>query len=734
MLRLKFLFIITLFSSYILAQEIGVWKNYTDMKFVTDVKGSADGFWMSSTGGGGNYLDELMDYDVFLTKSEGLNSQNLTTLNVDNDNNIWFGMQNGVIDIFDQDGEREKEILDIFQSNYTKKNINDFYIYGDTNFVSTEFGMSLISTKIFEFIETVTKFGDFTSAQRVNSVNVLNGKVYVSTENGVAIQKDGATNLSAPESWTSYQTGIDIPADETYATEYFDDRLIAATNVGLVQFDGMSWSKYAYNSRVYDIDVRDNKLYVLFSNSVHTYDGTSDVILYTSNSNEFHRFDLTSDKILIATNIGVIEVSTDSIQTIIPNGPINNAFQSLAVDKNGALWVGTGNDKGGVGFMQFENNEWTNYNTVTFPELPNNNYHNVSADDYQVYLSNWGSGLTIEENNEFSYINAQNSELVGIPSAPNYVVIMNAARDSKQDLWFFNFASADEKPIIQLTTDSLWYHFRFPFFQLNEDVFITDGIIDEYDTKWFSVISRGLFYFNEQGTPGDIRDDKWGWLRESDGLNSSDITALAVDQRSELWIGTPKGANILANPSVPQSRITNVYTLREQSITSIAVDPLNNKWVGTYQGVFVLSPDGVHLLAQYDSKNSPLPTDEILSIAIDKNSGLVYIGTSFGVSTLSTPSIKPNQNFENLFVYPNPYYVGGDTKLSIDGLMSNSSIKILSISGDLVRTLETPGGRIGFWDGRNDDGNFVASGIYFIVSYDAEADNVATTKVAVIRK
>ena len=734
MLRLKFLFIITLFSSYILAQEIGVWKNYTDMKFVTDVKGSADGFWMSSTGGGGNYLDELMDYDVFLTKSEGLNSQNLTTLNVDNDNNIWFGMQNGVIDIFDQDGEREKEILDIFQSNYTKKNINDFYIYGDTNFVSTEFGMSLISTKIFEFIETVTKFGDFTSAQRVNSVNVLNGKVYVSTENGVAIQKDGATNLSAPESWTSYQTGIDIPADETYATEYFDDRLIAATNVGLVQFDGMSWSKYAYNSRVYDIDVRDNKLYVLFSNSVHTYDGTSDVILYTSNSNEFHRFDLTSDKILIATNIGVIEVSTDSIQTIIPNGPINNAFQSLAVDKNGALWVGTGNDKGGVGFMQFENNEWTNYNTVTFPELPNNNYHNVSADDYQVYLSNWGSGLTIEENNEFSYINAQNSELVGIPSAPNYVVIMNAARDSKQDLWFFNFASADEKPIIQLTTDSLWYHFRFPFFQLNEDVFITDGIIDEYDTKWFSVISRGLFYFNEQGTPGDIRDDKWGWLRESDGLNSSDITALAVDQRSELWSGTPKGANILANPSVPQSRITNVYTLREQSITSIAVDPLNNKWVGTYQGVFVLSPDGVHLLAQYDSKNSPLPTDEILSIAIDKNSGLVYIGTSFGVSTLSTPSIKPNQNFENLFVYPNPYYVGGDTKLSIDGLMSNSSIKILSISGDLVRTLETPGGRIGFWDGRNDDGNFVASGIYFIVSYDAEADNVATTKVAVIRK
>ena len=31
-------------------------------------------------------------------------------------------------------------------------------------------------------------------------------------------------------------------------------------------------------------------------------------------------------------------------------------------------------------------------------EIPNNNYHKVNSDDSQVYLSNWGSGLTIEEN------------------------------------------------------------------------------------------------------------------------------------------------------------------------------------------------------------------------------------------------------------------------------------------------------------------------------------------------
>ncbi len=732
--QVKVLFFLLTLSSMIIGQEFGVWRNYADMKNTTDVKISSEGFWMSSSGGAGYYLNELSNYKTFLTKSEGLNSQNLTTMSIAEDGKIWFGMQNGVIDIYDSEDGSIKEILDIYQSNYTSKMITYLLISGDTCFVATEFGLSLINTKIFTFIETVTKFGDFSSTQKVNSVSIINNRIYISTDKGIAIQKNGATNLSAPESWISYKSGYDIPAGEIYKTVYFDNKVIAATNKGLIQFDGTNWTQYAYSKRIYDIQVIDNKLYILFSNSLNTYDGTNDKVLLTSDGSKFSKMDVSSDIALIATDKGVIKIKSDLSETIIPNGPINNSFQSIAVDKEGALWVGTGKDVFGKGFMKFKDGIWTNYNTSTFPELPNNNYHKVSADDYQVYLSNWGAGLTIEEHGNFKYLNANNSELVGIPADPNYVVIRNAARDFDGNLWIFNHVSADEKPILMLTKDSVWYHYRFDFFQMSDKIFITDGIIDEYDTKWFTVINRGLFYFNENRTPDDLTDDTWGWLKETDGLNSMDITALAVDERGELWIGTPNGANILANPSVPKSRITSVYALRQQSITSIAVDPLNNKWVGTYQGVFVLSPDGIFLLDQFDSKNSPLPSDEINSIAIDKNSGIVYIGTNFGVSTLTTSSIKPNQNYDKLFVYPNPFKVGGNAELTIDGLMSNTTIKVLTVSGQLVREFITPGGRIGFWDGKNDDGNFVSSGIYIIVAYDEEAENVATTKVAVIRK
>jgi hypothetical protein len=52
----------------------------------------------------------------------------------------------------------------------------------------------------------------------------------------------------------------------------------------------------------------------------------------------------------------------------------------------------------------------------------------------------------------------------------------------------------------------------------------------------------------------------------------------------------------------------------------------------------------------------------------------------------------------------------------------------------MVAEFSSPGGRIAIWDGRNLDGNFVNSGIYLVVAYDQEGNNVGVGKVAVIKK
>ena len=72
--------------------------------------------------------------------------------------------------------------------------------------------------------------------------------------------------------------------------------------------------------------------------------------------------------------------------------------------------------------------------------------------------------------------------------------------------------------------------------------------------------------------------------------------------------------------------------------------------------------------------------------------------------------------------------------MTIEGLVKNSDIKILTISGKLVKQFTSPGGRVAYWDGRDNSGNLVSSGIYLVVAYDTEGNNVTTGKVAVLRK
>jgi len=113
----------------------------------------------------------------------------------------------------------------------------------------------------------------------------------------------------------------------------------------------------------------------------------------------------------------------------------------------------------------------------------------------------------------------------------------------------------------------------------------------------------------------------------------------------------------------------------------------------------------------------------------------VYVGTFLGLNVFETPAIKPKEKFEGLFVYPNPFIItDGAQLITIDGLVRDSEIKILSSSGKLIRKLETPGGRVAFWDGRDDNRDLVSSGIYLIVASDRDGNNVEVGKVAVLKK
>ena len=88
---------------------------------------------------------------------------------------------------------------------------------------------------------------------------------------------------------------------------------------------------------------------------------------------------------------------------------------------------------------------------------------------------------------------------------------------------------------------------------------------------------------------------------------------------------------------------------------------------------------------------------------------------------------------DKLTPYPNPYFLPNSNPLTIKGFFAGSTLKVLSVSGELIQELKTPGGNIGQWDGTDKRGNPVATGVYFLVGYNSDG-TVVKGKVAIIRK
>jgi len=746
MRNLFFLLIVSSLLSTTPAQQFINWKNYTALKNVQDVTIGSDVFWSAATGGAFQYSSTSNQFTT-LHKSDGLQGNSLTSVIVDNSGRTWFGSVEGIIDIYNTSNNSLEVILDIYNSNQINKRINDFASVGDTIIVSTDFGVSLIDANSFLFFDTFFKFGTFPSNTRVNST-LKSGLFYVCTDQGVAIQKPGAVNLSAPESWNVYSLAQGLPSNKTLKAGLFLGDLIVSTDKGFSRFANNTWSNFIpdlANINISDFQISGDSILIVAQSKIYLY--------YNQNLSELYSSIVPLTRIEFKENFGFVCASTNGAlflnnalvgDFISPNAPPVNQFPSMSVDANSKFWSASGKDVTGVGYYTYENDNWIQYNTSNTPELPTNAVYHVFTAGSTAYLGGWGYGFLEVNGNDKILFNTANTGMQGVDENPNFLVITGFGMDSRGNLWVLNLGAVDRKNLSIKTTNGDWKHFTIP---AENNIYLEshyDLAVDPYDTKWYNCTQparQGLFYFNENKTFEDPSDDKSDYLTTVDGLNTNDIRDIVVDRRGDVWVATSLGVNVIANTSgIPTSgsislRISSVFTLRQQSVNAIAVDPLNQKWIGTNEGLLLVNSDGSRLITTFTSQNSALLSNQIRSLAIDENKGIVYVGTDEGLTSFETPYIKPLESFDELFVYPNPYKIkSGNNLLTIDGLIRDTDIKILTIDGTLVTEFSSPGGRTAYWDGKDDNGGLVSTGVYIIVAFDTEGNNVVTGKVAVLRE
>jgi ligand-binding sensor domain-containing protein len=739
--------------------QVGQWQNYTDMKSVRSVAIYSNAIAAATAGGLFTY-DETQARYARWTNSENLSSNDLTALMIDSNNRFWIGSSNGAIDIFDPSSNSRQAIVEIKNSNQVQKAIRGFFETGDSIFVTSDFGVSVFVTSRGGFADTYANFG-FAAQPTVKEVLVYKGQVFVGTDQGLAVAALSSPNLQAPTSWTTYGIAQGLPSSGIKSVATLNDTVVVGTATGNFYLAGSTFIQVPSSAgrSVVKIVSSSSGLFFVWngagrftvesSNAVNaattviafkdTYQATSLAIGQGSSS------------VSVGTTTGGI-ARWDGSQWIflMPNSPRSNQFINLAVEPGGVLWAASGIDGHGTGFYRFnpaltDGNQWKNFSQAVNPLLTTDDYYKVSIGlNGSVWVSSWGDGVVeVVSDTIRRKLNSSSTPALAssVPQNLSFVVAGGVATDAQGMSWFVNRTAVNGNFLAVLVNDTA---FQFVRNQFNpSDGFFASITIDQYGTKWLTnseptkKSSNGLYYFNaDRLVSGTDFAGGWGNMSTADGLPNSTVLSLAVDLENTLWVGTDLGVTIVPDPRNPKTSRFSSFPLREQSIQTIAVDALNNKWVGTKEGVFVVNSDGTQLLNQYTmlNTNGKLVSDDVRSIAIDQNRGVVYIGTENGLSSLQIAAVQSLRSFATLEFGPNPYILPNPQPLSIMNLVSNSTIKILTVSGTVVSQFSAQGGGRAFWDGRDRLGNYVSTGVYFVIAFADNGTEVASGKIAVVRK
>ena len=445
----------------VIAQQVIGWQNYTDMKDIKDLEIRNDIVWAATNGGVFSFSLSDSSYQLY-TKSENLSSHSLTSIAIDQDDKIWFGTLEGYIDVLDPTTNEVKTILQIFKTDKNNKRINDIQISGDTAFVSTEFGLSLINTKDLSFFDSILKFGNFTSETPVKNIFIGN-TIYVVTQAGIARNKTGFNNLAAPESWANDSIGINIPVNTIYKLIEYNNHLHIGTNDGVYRLNSNNWEQLFYdNFDVIDFEVDDGSLYSVLLTTIHKFNQT-DEVTYRAENSFLRKLILHNESSFIGTNKGLIQQNGSENKTLKPNAPETNSFISITVDNEGNLWSATGKDNNGIGVLKFNGKDWQTLSKETNSEFRINDFHIVSSSDDAVYLSTWGRGFIKFQNNEYEVFDDLTTDLVGIPEANSFLVINNVQEDTEGNTWLLNYWAGDRKPISVITLENNIISYEFDF-------------------------------------------------------------------------------------------------------------------------------------------------------------------------------------------------------------------------------------------------------------------------------
>ena len=450
------------------------------------------------------------------------------------------------------------------------------------------------------------------------------------------------------------------------------------------------------------------------------------------------------------------------VSTLNPGGPKYNYFWGMRLVDNLLYTCGGGFghivDANRPGTIQVLNgDEWQIYEddiqSQTGVKYIDMNSVDVDPLDPSHVFGGARSGLYEFKNGKFvNFYNSDNSLITSFNgSSKNYQIIGSVKFDQEGNLWMVNCQSPANQSLIEFSKEEEWISHH------KTELYKDQMSLGSMECLTFD--SSGLLWFvnNHPNYPSlvcyQISTDGikvYNSFINQDGTKIEPyyVRYVAEDKNHDIWVATSLGPLLLQRKEltadspvfiqvkVPRNDGTNFadYLLSGIDISCIAIDGGNRKWFGTNtNGVYVISNDCMTQVHHFTSNNSKLLSNNIESIAINEQTGEVFIGTDKGLCSYISEagSINREMTKDNVWAYPNPVKPDYTGLITITGLSFDADVKIVTSNGSLVNQGRSTGGTY-TWNGKDLKGKRVASGIYMVETATNDGSKGTVCKIAII--
>ncbi len=729
---------------------------YSNVKRIAEVDHK---IYCATSGGMFSYNKEDNSLQKY-SKVNGLADVNISTIDYsENAQTLIVCYENGNIDLIANDSITN--LPDIKRKFIVgEKIINDILFLDEYAYLACGFGIVVVDLTRKEIKDSYL-FGPLGSQIYVNDIAYDGEYLIASTKQGIYKASLNSPNLVDYNYWVKILSLPEIDA-EYGSIVFFAGRLLtiyqnpATSRSDVIEIDDESWSVWSPEQENYRIlELQHSYLVITTDNSSQIFNGSFNVLQKTwSSSPQFALYD--RDQILwIADKVNGLIKSVDGQPDngIFPKGPKYPDVGEL-VFQDGYLWVGSGNE-GNVyqnrGAYLFKDEQWINFTRETVTELANfASISDIAIDPNNpdhIFGGHTGLGIVeIEGNNVVAIYDETNSILEPIEGfGHGFIFITGLCFDRNNDLWISS--NYMENPVYVRRSDGSWENIELEYDGFGFNTRVNEIFATSYGQIWLLLERNGILVFREN-QDGSVSEKFFTVINQQGDLLDR-VYSVAEDNDGNIWVGTMAGPVVYYTPYdiideeddiigtqilIPRNDGTNLADplLKSEKIQCIFVDGANRKWFGTEKsGVFLMSEDGKQEIHKFNNENSPLFSDNVRSIAINDDNGEIFFGTDQGILSFKGQATKGGEEYQDVYVYPNPVRENYRGDITVTGLVANVNVKITDVSGNLVFETQALGGQA-IWDGKNFSGERVSTGVYLVFCSNEDGTKTYVTKLLFI--